>query len=129
VPLNEGGACGSLRTAKHGRTQAEGCVQEVFEAMSRSAFQVRQLAAWTVAFAPICPFAVAASNPSLPAQPSHGNSKTVSYNSLPLSFEPNRGQSDKQVQWLARGPQYTLFLTGHDAVLKMDQIPLRHSPP
>jgi hypothetical protein len=39
-----------------------------------------------------------------------------------LSFEPNRGQTSSNVQWLARGPEYTLFLTGSDAVLEMNKI-------
>ncbi|HSD51918.1 MAG TPA: hypothetical protein VLG48_10970, partial [Candidatus Methylomirabilis sp.] len=32
------------------------------------------------------------------------------YGKLPLSFEVNRGQTDSQVKYLARGPGYTLFL-------------------
>ncbi|MFO0969605.1 MAG: LamG-like jellyroll fold domain-containing protein, partial [Gemmataceae bacterium] len=36
---------------------------------------------------------------------------------LPLSFEANRGQADAQVQYLAHGQGYSLFLTGADAVL------------
>lgn len=31
---------------------------------------------------------------------------------LPLTFEPNRGQSEKGVQFVARGPGYTLYLNG-----------------
>ena len=46
----------------------------------------------------------------------------IRYGDLPLSFEPNLGQTDRQVQWLARGPQYTLFLAGHDAVLELNKI-------
>ena len=45
----------------------------------------------------------------------------MQYGKLPLSFEPNRGQTDKQVQWLAHGPQYTLFLAGYDAVLELNK--------
>lgn len=44
------------------------------------------------------------------------------YGKLPLSFEPNRGQTSNQVQWLARGPQYTLFLAGDDAVLELNAL-------
>jgi hypothetical protein len=40
-----------------------------------------------------------------------------SYAQLPLSFEANHGQTDSRVKFLARGQGYTLFLTGHDAVL------------
>ncbi|MHB1840266.1 MAG: DUF7948 domain-containing protein, partial [Acidobacteriaceae bacterium] len=46
----------------------------------------------------------------------------ANYGKLPLSFEPNMGQTSKEVQWLARGPEYTLFLAGHDAVLEMNKV-------
>src|SRR5437870_3122914 len=36
---------------------------------------------------------------------------------LPLSFEANQGQVDAQVDFLARGSGYTLFLTAREAVL------------
>jgi hypothetical protein len=36
---------------------------------------------------------------------------------LPLSFEPNQGQSDSQVKFLARGSGYGLYLTQAEAVL------------
>src|SRR5437660_1389798 len=39
------------------------------------------------------------------------------YGKLPLSFEANRGQTDKKVRFLARGRDYALFLTATDAVL------------
>jgi hypothetical protein len=58
-----------------------------------------------------------------PASPNAGAPRiTASFGKLPLSFEPNLGQTAEQVQWLARGPQYTLFLAGHDAVLELNQI-------
>lgn len=44
---------------------------------------------------------------------------TSRYAHLPLSFEANRGQADARVKYLARGQNYTLFLTGHDAVLAL----------
>jgi hypothetical protein len=37
--------------------------------------------------------------------------------SLPLVLEPNLGQFNKEVKWLARGKGYTLFLTEHDATM------------
>jgi hypothetical protein len=37
-----------------------------------------------------------------------------------LSFEANRGQADPQVQFLARGNGYTLFLTPNEAVLSLE---------
>src|SRR5207244_7016442 len=33
------------------------------------------------------------------------------YKRLPLTFEPNQGQIDKEVKFLAVGTAYTLFLT------------------
>lgn len=55
--------------------------------------------------------------------PAAGAPKLVAgYGKLPLAFEPNLGQTDPQVQWLARGPEYTLFLAGHDAVLRLNAI-------
>ena len=41
---------------------------------------------------------------------------------LPLHFEINQGQTDSQVQFLARGPGYTLFLTPTEAVLALHQM-------
>jgi hypothetical protein len=51
---------------------------------------------------------------------------------VPLSFEPNlgqvnqgqvnEGQTSDNVQWVARGPEYALFLSGHDAVLELNSI-------
>jgi len=39
------------------------------------------------------------------------------YTRLPLSFEVNRGQTDRRVKFLAHGHGYTLFLTSNEAVL------------
>ncbi len=39
--------------------------------------------------------------------------------SMPLFFEPNRGQTDPQVKFLARGSGYGIFLTADEAVLKL----------
>ena len=41
------------------------------------------------------------------------------YAKLPLSFEINKGQTDSQVKFLARGSGYSLFLTGNEAVLAL----------
>jgi hypothetical protein len=43
----------------------------------------------------------------------------VSYAKLPLSFEPNQGQTDARVKFLARGPGYTLFVTSDEVVLAL----------
>jgi hypothetical protein len=42
-----------------------------------------------------------------------------SYGNLPLSFEANQGQTDRQVRFLSRGSGYSLFLTGNEAVLSL----------
>lgn len=41
------------------------------------------------------------------------------YGKLPISFEPNQGQSDKAVQFLARGSGYMLFLEPDEAFLSL----------
>lgn len=41
------------------------------------------------------------------------------YGKLPLHFEPNQGQSAKQVKFLSRGQGYTLFLTPDEAVFSL----------
>jgi hypothetical protein len=43
----------------------------------------------------------------------------TTYARLPLGFEPNEGQTDSQVKFLARGRRYTLFLTATEAVLTL----------
>jgi len=43
----------------------------------------------------------------------------AAYGKLPLHFEANQGQSNEQVQFLARGSGYTLFLTATEAVLAL----------
>jgi hypothetical protein len=44
------------------------------------------------------------------------------YGQLPLRFEANRGQTDTQVKFLARGQGFALFLTGNEAVLNLRPI-------
>src|SRR5581483_6441136 len=51
------------------------------------------------------------------------------FGGLPLSFEPNRGQADPSVKYLARGPGYGLFLTGQEAVLILRKNSDRLEPP
>jgi len=50
---------------------------------------------------------------------SPANKLVVNYGKLPLSFEANQGQVSAPVQFLSRGHGYTLFLTGHEAVLAL----------
>jgi len=44
-----------------------------------------------------------------------------SYGHLPLRFEANQGQADKQVKFVSRGSNYALYLTGTDAVLALEK--------
>ena len=50
------------------------------------------------------------------------------YKTLPVYFEQNRGQTDPRVQFLSRGPGYTVFLTGHSTVLALRKIAAPRSP-
>lgn len=43
-------------------------------------------------------------------------------NNLPLSFEPNRGQTDSKVQFIAHSPMATVYLAGTDAYLRTSQF-------
>jgi len=44
---------------------------------------------------------------------------TADFGQLPLRFEPNQGQTDSKVDFLARGAGYGLFLTPNHAVLSL----------
>ena len=59
-----------------------------------------------------------ASNPRTVTPASRGRI-LASYAALPLAFEPNQGQTDAQVKYMARGSGYTLFLTASDAVFSL----------
>src|SRR5262249_49986306 len=41
------------------------------------------------------------------------------FGSLPFFFEPNVGQTDSRVKFLARGEKYGIFLTANEAVLSL----------
>jgi len=74
--------------------------------------------------------------PALAEQPVNGDTAKLmlqaekAYGSLPMSFEPNRGQTDEQVLFLSRGPGYNLFLTRNESVLVLGKGSLseRRSP-
>lgn len=55
------------------------------------------------------------------AKPASTINPTVeeSFGKLPLSFEPNRGQVDKKVKFLSRGPGYLLLLSATEARLAL----------
>src|SRR5439155_23276933 len=86
----------------------------------------------------ILTFAIPAAPPAAEPPPSHGPasarapvdeatraSASEAYRSLPLGFEPNLGQTDSQVKFLARGRGVTWFLTSTDAVLARRGAALR----
>src|SRR5262245_46198762 len=52
--------------------------------------------------------------------PVAGQQALRSFASRPLYFEPNRGQTDPRVRFLARGPGYQLFLRETEAVFAFD---------
>jgi hypothetical protein len=59
------------------------------------------------------------------AEVRHGSPVTT-FGGLPFSFEPNEGQTDRRVDFISRGPGYTLFITSGEAVLKAgNQEPFR----
>ena len=45
------------------------------------------------------------------------NSAASSLNALPLTFEPNQGQADASVRFLARSSSYAILLEGNKTVL------------
>jgi hypothetical protein len=63
----------------------------------------------------------AAAQPSGPA--------TDAYTALPLRFEPNLGQADERVTFLARGLGYTLLMTRTGATLKLGRPTGRGADP
>lgn len=48
--------------------------------------------------------------------------------SIPLYFEPNQGQTNPQVKFLAHGAGYGLFLTSDEAVLDLERPATKESP-
>ena len=52
-----------------------------------------------------------------------------SYGKLPLSFEANEGQQDRQVKFLSRGSGYNLFLSNREAVLVLSKPEKPATPP
>lgn len=53
------------------------------------------------------------------ADVSAGTNIEAAYAKLPLGFERNQGQAAAEVEYLSRGRNATLFLTGHEAVLTL----------
>jgi len=50
------------------------------------------------------------------------------YGKIPLNFERNTGQTSNEVEFLSRGPGYTLFLTRHaEAVMVLGSATTQHA--
>src|SRR3979409_1657147 len=60
----------------------------------------------------------------LPAAAATDAHMSESYGKLPLHFEANRGQTDKDVRFLSRGAGYSLYLTTGEAVLVLTKANL-----
>lgn len=60
--------------------------------------------------------AVAANNAALDDGPAERARVQKNYGALPLSFEANRGQTDRSVRFLARADGYNLFGDGIDTI-------------
>ncbi|MCG3157757.1 MAG: hypothetical protein DKINENOH_04393 [bacterium] len=61
-----------------------------------------------------------------PVVPTNANSSgkaelAEAYGKLPLCFEANQGQTDEQVEFMARGNGYALFLTTQEAVFSLQK--------
>jgi hypothetical protein len=78
---------------------------------------------WAVSRMHVATGATAAQAPSLDLKAEARSSALAlqSFTRLPMLFEPNVGQSDPQVKFLARGNGYGLFLTGNEAVLSLSR--------
>jgi hypothetical protein len=53
--------------------------------------------------------------------PSASQALQAAYGHLPLAFEANQGQAPSQIDYMARGPGYSLSLTAQQAVLALSQ--------
>ena len=58
---------------------------------------------------------------SAPAPSDAAKLTAANYGKIPLSFEPNKGQTDPSVKFLSRGSGYSLFLTKDEVVLNLER--------
>lgn len=58
---------------------------------------------------------------SAPATTDTARHMAANYGKIPLSFEPNKGQTDASVQFTSRGSGYSLFLTKDEVVLNLER--------
>jgi hypothetical protein len=88
---------------------------------------LRRCAATTVAALAIMPLVTDAqrADVSVTSAPQGRHSVLEQYGKLPLGFEANQGQTDRQVKYLSRGPGYVLLLTSTEAVVVAPQAVAR----
>lgn len=67
----------------------------------------------------LLPYAAQAAPHKIAAHTPPAVAQKVRDGRIPLSFEPNQGQTDGRVSFLARGLGYALFLTPREAVLEL----------
>jgi hypothetical protein len=86
-----------------------------------SALSRRMLSGFVCSLVAVCcASAVVADGPKASASAKTSSSKIVrNFGNLPLSFEPNRGQSDPRVKFIARAHNETLFLTQKGATIAL----------
>ena len=65
-------------------------------------------------------------SPAKPNSEVKANKLAEAYGTLPLSFEANRGQADRNVKFLCRGRGGTWFLTSTEAVLSLSDAVAEH---
>jgi hypothetical protein len=78
----------------------------------------RFVALSAVFLACIASFALAAG----PSAGAGGNQAAAHYGQIPLSFERNLGQADARVQFVSRGPGYSLLLAPGEVVLDLEKL-------
>jgi Chitobiase/beta-hexosaminidase C-terminal domain/Beta-propeller repeat len=71
--------------------------------------------------APIAPSRGAQSSSPAPSAPGKTQSLKENYGKLPISFEANRGQTEREVKFIAHGSGYELYLTKQEAVLALHE--------
>jgi hypothetical protein len=91
------------------------------------------LEGWTllVALIPSSFLACATAAYAAPLAGASAGSKQLSatFGKIPLSFQPNQGQADASVQFLSRGPGYSLFLVHGEVILNLEQQPVSSAIP
>jgi uncharacterized repeat protein (TIGR01451 family) len=107
--------------------RAEECVElkwaskvgSVLFRIAAAQFAVLAVAGSSCAWAAGAVNAGSAPRAGVPRAEAVGRKALRNYARLPLSFEPNVGESNPEVKFLSRGPGYSLFLTGNRAVLQV----------